>query len=154
MENLMLTESAIFSLSTIRKWAKFISIVTFVMIGIMAMAGFFMGFAFSMLDTMSYNQAMPFPSFFFPVFYLVMAVIYFFPALYLYRFAQHLGNSLMMGSSEELTTSFHFLSKHYNFIGVLLLISLILMGLMIIVAVIAGIVGSSMMNQAGPFSML
>lgn len=150
----MLTESAIFSLQTIRKWAKFISIVMFVMIGMMVIAGFFMGFAFSMLDTMSYKQTMPFPNIFFTIIYLVIAVIYFFPVLYLYRFSQHLGNAFMMGSSDELTTSFQFLSKHYNFVGVLMIIGLILTGLMIIIAIIAGIFGFTAMNHAGQFSML
>jgi hypothetical protein len=154
MENLILSESSIFSLQVIRKWAKFIAVFMFVMIGLMVLAGFFMGFAMSALSTMSVKQPMPFPSFFFTIIYLVMALIYFFPVLYLYRFSQHLGNALMMGSSEELSASFQFLSKHYHFVGVLMIISLILFGLMIFVAVIAGIFGLTAMNPAGQFSML
>lgn len=154
MENLILTESAVFYLGIIRKWAKFIAVVMFVMIGMMVIAGFFMGFAMNALSTMSVRQAMPFPSFFFTIIYLVIAVVYFFPVLYLYRFSQHLGNAIMMGSAEELTTSFQFLSKHYNFVGVLMIIGLILTGLMIIIAIIAGIFGITAMNHAGQFSML
>jgi hypothetical protein len=97
---------------------------------------------------MSYQQPTPFPSFFFAVFYILMALIYFFPVLYLYRFSQHLGNALQMGSSDELTSSFNFLNKHYTFIGVLMIIGLILFGLMILIAIIAGIFGLTLLNGA------
>ncbi len=137
----MLTESAIFYLGITRKWANFLAIVMFVMIGLMALAGIFMGFALSAANSMAANSPMPLPAGFFTFFYLLMAAVYFFPALYLYRFAQHLGIALTTGSSEELSQSFLFLKRHYHFIGILLIIGLIFMGLAFLFAIVAGISG-------------
>jgi hypothetical protein len=141
MENLLLTESAIFYLRITRKWANFIAIVMFVMIGLMVLAGIFMGFALSAVSSMAVNSPMPLPAGFFTFFYLLMAAVYFFPALYLYRFAQHLGIALTVSSSEELAQSFLFLKRHYHFIGVLIIVGLIITGLAFLFAILAGIFG-------------
>ena len=141
MENLLLTETAVFYLGIIRKWANFVSIVLFVMIGMMVLAGIFMGFALSAISSMAVNSPMPLSGGFFTFFYILMAAIYFFPVLYLYRFAQHLGNALTLGNTDELTQSFLFLKKHYHFIGVLTIIGLIMMGLGFLFAVVAGLFG-------------
>ena len=154
MDNLLLTESAVFYLREIRKWANFIAIVMFIMIGMMVLAGFFMGFAMSTISSMAINSPMPFPGIFFTILYLIMALIYFFPVYYLYRFAQHLKFALSLGNTDELTQSFLFLKKHYHFIGVLTIIGLIFMGIAILGAMIAGIFGFSALNHAGQFSML
>jgi hypothetical protein len=154
MENLTLTESAIFYLQVVRKWAKFIAIFMFVMIGFMVLAGIFMGFALSALSSLSNQSPMPFPPGLFSVIYLVMAVIYFFPVLYLYRFAEHLGQALMIGSSDELATSFSYLKKHYNFIGILMIVSLIVMVLSVIAGVIIGFTGILGASHSSQFSLL
>lgn len=141
MENLLLTESAVFYLREVRKWANFVAIVMFVMIGMMVLAGFFMGFAMSAISSMAVDSPMPFPGSFFTVFYIIMAVIYFFPVYYLHRFAKHLGTALSLGNTEELTQSFHFLSKHYTFIGILTIVGLIIMGLAFLFAILASLFG-------------
>jgi hypothetical protein len=141
MENLNLNETAVFYLSIIRKWTKFISVVMFIGIGLMLIAGIFMGFIMSMVGSMAAQAQMPLPGSFFTVIYIIMAVIYFFPVLYLYRFSEYLGNALLTGSTEELTNSLRYLKNHYNYIGVLLIISLALMVLVIIGAILAGIFG-------------
>jgi hypothetical protein len=154
MENITLTESAIFYLQVVRKWAKFIAIFMFVMIGFMVLAGIFMGFALSALSSLSSQSPMPFPPGLLSVIYLVMAVIYFFPVLYLYRFAEHLGQALIIGSSEELATSFSYLKKHYNFIGILMIISLIVMVLSVIAGIIIGFTGILGASHSSQFSMI
>jgi hypothetical protein len=154
MENFTLTESAIFFLQIIRKWAKFIAIFMFVMIGFMVIAGIFMGFALSALSSMAYQSPMPFPPLLLSVLYLVMALIYFFPVLYLYRFAEHLGQALMTRSPEELATSFSYLKKHYTFIGILMIVSLVVMVLGVIVGVIIGVSGILGAAHSGQFSMM
>jgi hypothetical protein len=119
----------------------------------MVMAGIGMGFAMSTLNSLSHNP-MPMPGGFFAVFYILMALVYFFPVLYLFRFSQYLGNALTMGNSEELTSAFHYLKKHYNFIGILMIVLLILTALGIIVAMIAGIFGLMATPGGSEFSQL
>ena len=138
---MILTETSIFYLGIIRKWAKFIAVVMFIMVGMMVLAGIFMGFAMNLVSSMTTQSPMPFPGIFFSVFYILMALVYFFPVLYLYRFAQYLGNALSMQSTDELTTALMFLKKHYHFIGVLTIIMIILMVLLFFIAIIAAIAG-------------
>ena len=151
MENMILTDSSIFYLGIVRKWTKFISVVMFIMIGIMVLAGIFMGFAMNLVSSMATQSPLPFPGIFFSVFYILMALVYFFPVLYLYRFAQYLGNALSMRSTDELTTALMFLKKHYSFIGVLIIISIVMMVLIFFIAIIAGITGLLPGSGGNPF---
>jgi len=141
MENMILTESSIFYLGIVRKWTKFISVVMFIMVGMMVLAGIFTGFAMNLVNSMAIQSPMPFPWILFSVFYILMALVYFFPVLYLYRFSQYLGNALSMRSTDELTTALMFLKKHYHFIGVLIIIMIVMMVLFFFIAIIAGIAG-------------
>ena len=70
-----------------------------------------------------------------------MAVLYFFPALYLYRFTENLGKAMVSGSEQELTTAFDYLKRHYKFVGILLIISLAFIAFAFLIAIFAAIFG-------------
>jgi hypothetical protein len=141
MEKPTLSDHAVFYLAEARKWARFIAIVMFVMIGFMILAGFMMGALMDTLTSFSGQPKMPFSGGFFMVFYIIMAAVYFFPVYYLYRFSDFLGKALNTGSEAELTYAFEFLKKHYKFIGILTIISLAFMALAILITILAGAFG-------------
>ena len=141
MEKPTLSDHAVFYLAEARKWARFISIVMFVMIGLMILIGFMMGAIMDTLTSFSDQPAMPFSGGFFMVFYIIMAAVYFFPVYYLYKFSENLGRALNTGSEAELTSAFEFLKKHYKFIGILTIVMIAFMILAFFAAFLASAFG-------------
>jgi len=130
------------------KWAKFLSIVGFVLIGFMvigAFAMFAMGGAGSMDEMDGMNSMgggmgmMGAMGAALGVVYLLVALLYFFPVLYLYKFASKAKQALDGNNTEELTSAFENLKSHYKFVGILTAIVLIIYALFFILAIVAGI---------------
>ena len=119
------------------RWAKFIAIVGFVFIGLMIIAAFLMGTFMSTMADSSPELAV-FPSSFFTIMYLAMALIYIFPVLYLYRFATKMQIAIKSQDQHFLQSSFASLKSHYKFIGILLLIIIGFYALAILFALIGG----------------
>jgi lysylphosphatidylglycerol synthetase-like protein (DUF2156 family) len=124
-------------LNEIRKWAHFLSILGFVAVGLLVFAGVIMMVVTSIHSTFQYEPlGMLGP--FIGIIYLALAVIYFFPVLYLYQFSKYAKQSLMQiglsGSSTELMSqAIGYLKKHFRFIGILTI--------SLLVAYILGIIG-------------
>ena len=119
------------------KWANFLAIIGFIGIGFMVLAGFFMGTIMSTLPNMN---DMPFnigP--FMTGIYLLMALLYFFPVRYLYRFAVKMKASLASNDDEELAEAFLNLKSHYKFVGILAIIMLAFYALIILFSIAAAL---------------
>jgi len=140
---LSLTTSAKSFLLETAKWAKFLAIVGFVMIGIMVIAAFSMGALFSSMSSMSEFGELPagLGGGFFTVIYLIMALLYFFPTLYLYRFATKTKSALESSSSDQLSGGIENLKSTFKFMGILMIILLGFYALIIVFAIIGGIAG-------------
>lgn len=121
-----------------RKWALFIAIIGFVGIALLVIMAFSIG---SLMDIT--QQPMPFPGYSFTVINLLLAVLYFFPVLYLYRFSVNLKKSLHSSSSDKLLVAFSNLKSHYKFIGILFIVMLAIY----VLAFIMGIFGGAMIFQ-------
>lgn len=109
-------------LLTACKWAKFLAIVGFVGIGllvIVAIAILFIGFAPGGFD--SPFGGMPVMMM---LIYLILALFYFFPTLYLYRFAVLTKRGIENTSSDLVTTGFENLKACFKFVGVTMAIIL------------------------------
>jgi hypothetical protein len=139
MEKPQLTEQAYLFLSETKKWTKFLSIIGFIFIGIFVLFALFFGVFFGGLSDIT-GSSMFFPSVFIILIYLLIAILYFFPVWFLFRFSTNLGKSLKSGNESELTDAFSYLKLHYKFIGILTIIFLSIYLLFIIFGVlIAGI---------------
>lgn len=124
------------------KWAKFLSILGFIGIGLMIMVGFIMG---AFMST-SYGSAMAdsgLPAWFFPIFYIVFAAIYIVPIYYLYQFSNKVKIALESNDTALLNEALSFLKSHYKYIGIMSIVSMAIYGLAIIIAIIVGIVGAT-----------
>ena len=129
-----LTRASVNHISTIRKWAFFLSVLGFVMLGILVIFGFSLGF---FIDKLGVDTGVPFPYFIIGFIYLIIGVIYFFPILYLYRFSIHAKKSLEDNDSNTLSIAFRFLRDTFIYIGILFaiataiyLLSIIVFGIM------------------------
>jgi len=122
------------------KWSKFLAILGFVFMGLMVFGGIIMSLVMAFIPTGS-SGIMPFPPLLIGIIYIVMAAIYFFPVLYLYRFSTSIKQALFLKDQNKLTKAFYNLRAHYRFIAILAIVMLCLYPLMIIGMVAAGIFG-------------
>lgn len=121
------------------KWAKFISIIGFIGLGFMVLGGLIVLTIGSTLSSMA--GPTPFPIGLFGFIYLVMAVVYFFPILYLYKCAVGLKNGINSNNQETFKNGIQNLKSHYKFIGISLIVVL---SLYVLMFVFGGVMAASM----------
>ena len=123
------------------RWAKFLSIVGFVTCGLLAVASFFIG------SIMSRNALAPYGvdgagaygagfAAGITALYLAIAVLYFFPCLYLYQFSVRLKAALTENNQVKLSQSLKSQKSLFKFVGILTIIVLAFYALALIVIVI------------------
>lgn len=110
------------------RWGKILAIVGFVSIGLLVIVALFMGaYLGSMPEDLtglgSGGVAM------ISVIYIVFAIIYFFPALYLYRFSSHTLSGVKNNSDELIIDGLRNLKSMMKYVGIL---TLIIIGLYVI----------------------
>ena len=131
-----LTSASLNNLDTTRKWTLFISILGFILLGILVIFGFSLGFFLERMDVDT--DLAPFPYFLFGFIYLLFGVIYFFPILYLYKFSINAKRSIVGNDSALMAHAFRFLRDHYIYIGVLMAIGTVIY---VLSAIKIGIIG-------------
>jgi len=105
------------------KWGKFLAIVGFVMCGFIAIMALFAGSIISMFSGFPASEelgggAMAGFGAMITVLYLLLAVLYFFPSLYLYRFSTKVQEALRTNDQETLTYAFENHKSLYKFWGI------------------------------------
>jgi len=141
--NLHLNEQAVDALRESAKWSMFLSILGFVGIGFMVILAVFMGFAMSMIPNSS--DLGPFGAMkgFLSLMYLILAAIYFFPILYLYRYSSQMKRGLQMADSETVSNALVNLKSHHKFLGITAIVMISLYIIIIIGAIVAGVAAAS-----------
>lgn len=122
------------------KWAYFLSILGFVGVGVMVLLTIYIGTIFSKLGMLG-DQAAVFQSIggsFISGIYLFVAVLYFFPIYYLFKFSTKLKIAFKTANNELLNESFIFLKSHYKFMGILALVFVVIYGLIFLFTLLAG----------------
>ncbi|AWV97887.1 DUF5362 family protein [Arcticibacterium luteifluviistationis] len=140
MENtLYLSENGKQDLLESAKWAKFLAIVGFVGSGLLVVFAFGLSTLMSFLPNSESFESLG-PSYFLGMtfIYVVMAVIYFFPCLYLFKFAKSTKLAILEEDNELLHLALFNMRKMFKFVGVMTLTILILYGVLIVFGVLAG----------------
>jgi len=114
----------------ISHWTKFLSILGFVLLGIMAISIIGMGIFITGMNSYEGSIGMhPYSpgvfSWTYAFVYLLMLIVYFFPIYYLYRFSGKIREALFTNNDNLLAEAFNFLSRHYMLVGVLVIIGLV-----------------------------
>ncbi|MGB0837429.1 MAG: hypothetical protein ACPGRE_04965 [Flavobacteriaceae bacterium] len=112
------------------KWAKFLSIMGFIMTGIMVLAAIGMLF-FS--GTTSSALGMGVQGILFSVIYLIMALIYAYPCYLLLKFSNNVSESISNGDSGQLEQALKNQSDMYTFFGIftIIILAIYLIGIVI-----------------------
>jgi len=133
LEQLTITKEAKSFLKETAKWAKFLSILGFILIGLLLVLAVFSTTIFDMAAKMQPNVPANL-GLIMTVTYLICALIYFFPVYYLWQFSSNMKKALTTKNDETLAKAFEMLKSHYKFIGVFTVITISLYILVIIFA--------------------
>ncbi len=122
-EQLTISKTSTRFLNETRKWANFLGIMGFIGVGFMLVAALAMFVVFSFIPEAN-NPDMPFDLSYFSLFYVVFAIIYFFPVYYLFQFSLKMKTALTQKDNNYLEESLGFLKSHYKFMGILTIVML------------------------------
>lgn len=128
---LILTNDSIDSLDRMIYWAKFLSILGFVGVGFMLIGAVSIAFIGGNLLGPEAGGI--------SLIYLVIAVVYFTPMYYLYKFSSHGRQGLTQKSQHQTDQGLIYLAAHYKFIGILAVVLFSLYVLIFIGLFAAGI---------------
>lgn len=134
-----LLQETIQNLNETRKWTNFLSIMGFIFIGLMILIAFAIS---SMMSTMAESEsALPFSGTVLGFVYLIIAFIYFFPILYLYRFSKYTKKALETQNSNDLNEAFKNLKSHYRFMGIITIVMIALYAFIFLIGIAVGFTG-------------
>jgi hypothetical protein len=110
------------NLNTIRKWTMFIAIIGFILLGLLLIIGLIAGTFLSAFKLGETGLGIPESLGLIAVF--VMAVIYFFPVFFLFRFSKRAAKAVQTLNKEELHKAFKSLKSYFVYLGVLIILGL------------------------------
>src|SRR4051812_36973583 len=102
------------------RWGKFISIIGFIMIGLMLAGGLIFSMSASALSTSSLLGGISGMAIFF--IYLIIAAILFFPTYALFKFSANIKPALATMNREQFNTAFGHLKGMFKFWGIMTII--------------------------------
>ncbi len=136
--NLELNEQAQVALRTSAKWSMFLAIMGFIGIGFMIIG------AIAMTSIMSIIPSSPMSPFgslkgFISGIYIVMAILYFPPVYYLFKYASDMKKALLSSSSDMIGVALGYLKSHHKYLGIsfIVIISLYIIFIIGIIAMVA-----------------
>ena len=132
------------------KWGRFLSIIGFVFVALLAIFSLFAGAVFSKtmtsLSGMRGSGTVELSSAFnwvISFFYLLIAALWLMPVLYIFRFSTKMQAALRSNDQHLLNDSFKNLKSSFRFMGIMTIIGLSFYALAIIIGLGALIVGGS-----------
>lgn len=130
------------------RWGKFLAILGFIICVLVVLVGLFFGTFFNALvsrSEVSYEGNISSGSFgaMAAVLYIIIAVIYFFPCLFLYRFSTKMKTALNGNEQTDLTLAFQNLKSLFRYVGV---ITVIILAIYLIIIVFA-LLGAAAMSR-------
>ena len=140
-ENLSLTKNATAFLLEAAKWGHFLAILGFFLVGLMVLIGLFAGTLLSLLPETTGLPVAGIGGGMIGIIYTVMGALYFFPALFLYKFSTKMKAAVKSYNDQELESALENLKSQYKFIGVMAIITISLYILMFVVSIGAAIIG-------------
>lgn len=130
-ENQLLVSTEMKSdLLSISRWTKFLAILGFIGIGFMLIAAFIMIVSSVIMSSYIYKDTLLMVII--AIFYLIFAVVYFFPVLYLMRSAIDLGKGVNDHNNELLASAIKNLKAHFKYMGIMIIATI---GLYIIIVI-------------------
>jgi hypothetical protein len=112
------------------RWGKFLAITGYVGVGLLMLMGIGFTIGFSVLSSVA---DLGFPIGLFGLIYVLIAVLYYFPVTYLYRFSVQIKQGLTSNDQQSVTTGFGNLKSVYKFMGIFTVVILSIYSLALVV---------------------
>jgi hypothetical protein len=125
-------ERTLIQLNKTRKWAMFLAIIGFIFLGLMIVMGLAAGTFFRTFNSVSAEKGIPGYLMFLPV--IGLAIIYFFPVLFLFRFSKHSALAITTYDKKEFHKAVKYLKFYFAYIGVLIILVFIVYFSILIIA--------------------
>jgi hypothetical protein len=109
-------------LDTTRKWAMFLAIIGFILLGLVIVVGIIAGTFLSAFSGGKMNAGISGPLVLIPL--ILIAAVYYFPVLFLFRFSKHAAHAVKTLDKLELHKAIRNLKSYFVYIGVLIIIGL------------------------------
>ena len=138
--DLQLTLQAQSYLTEAAKWGKFLAIMGFILCGFMVILSFFIPVYISQMAPYSVMPSTAFTAGMkvgMTIVYLLVALLFFFPCLYLYKFSTKMQVATKNVSQENFDESLMNLKSMFKFYAILTIIMLSFYALVFIIAIIA-----------------
>ena len=124
----------------IARWAKFLSIIGFILCLLILLGGLFFSSSLSYfsagnetiqdgVNPTGLGVTMAFV-------YIILVVVYFFPCLFLYRFSTKMKAALNGNAQDQLNLSFQNLKSLFKYVGIITIIFLAVYGLVLVLAIL------------------
>ncbi len=136
---IIVSEGMTDALRATKPWTMFVAILGFVSLGFMVLGGLIMVAANQFIP----QQEHPYMMTAMGLAYILMALIYLFPALYLFKYSSAIGRFLDLKQASEMEAALGFQKSFWKFVGILCLIMLILAVLGIIAAFVIGFIAAT-----------
>jgi hypothetical protein len=120
-------------LNTTRKWAMFLAIIGFIFLGLILIIGLLAGTFLTAFSSGGKGSGIPESLMFISV--LLIAIVYFFPVLFLFRFSKHTSHAIHNLDKLELNKAIKNLKFYFAYLGVLIILIFLFY---IVVLIIAG----------------
>jgi hypothetical protein len=130
LENSFITKEINDYLLETSKWGKILAIIGFVGLGILILLALFVMFGFS--------QISKFPGAGFPFslvgfLYIIIAVVYYFPVNYLYKYSIQIKHGLNSNDLSSITSGFRNLKSLFKFLGIFTIVIFSIYALILII---------------------
>ena len=135
--NFSVDETAKGHLLETARWAKFLSIVGFVTIALLILAGLF---ASMIMGSLGGTIGSGMPAGAMMAIYIVFGALYFFPTYYLFKFSSLIKPALLGANQQDFNSALSYLRKAFRFIGI---VTLVILGIYALI-IIFGIIGVAM----------
>lgn len=145
---IVITPDGKYYLHTAGQWASFLGIIGFIITGLILILALFMGGIYSKIGAAAYQSPgepagmagimTAFASFLW-IFYLALAIFYFFLSLYLYKFGSNIKAGTALNDSNKATQAFSSLKSLFKLWGITAIVVISLYILIIIAAVVIAV---------------
>ncbi|HET6768473.1 MAG TPA: DUF5362 family protein [Chitinophagaceae bacterium] len=135
-------------LSEAARWAKFLAVIGFIVCALIVIVGIFAGSFLSMMPGVYNDEYRGSPALtgglaaFLAVFYIGLAILFFFPYLFLFRFANQMKSALNTNDQQTLNSSFQNLKIMFRYVGILTIILLSFYALAILMVIVTAASGN------------
>ena len=120
-------------LNTARKWAMFLAIIGFIFLGLIIVIGLIAGTFLTAFNSGEKSLGIPESLMFIP--FLLVALLYFFPVLFLFRFSKHTSHAILTLDKMEFHKAMKNLKSYFAYIGIMIIV---VFSFYIVVLIVAG----------------